>query len=71
MIRYLLKFKNFDIDIFVYIGSLGIERFNFSESDFAIVSSSSGVKYYIGMNVNVRITNVNVSEGKLHGVIVK
>ena len=66
-----VNIPEFDIDIFVYIGSLGTERFNFSESDYVIIGSLSCTRYYIGMNVSVRITNVNVPEGKVQGVIVK
>ncbi|WP_406043058.1 ribonuclease R family protein [Succinimonas sp.] len=57
------------MDIFVYIGTLGNERFNFFPTNYVIRGQNSYNSYHIGQTVDVEIVEVNVAEGKVRGIL--
>ncbi len=57
------------MDIFVYIGTLGNERFNFFPANYVIRGQNSYNSYHIGQSVDVEIAEVNVAEGKVRGIL--
>lgn len=57
------------MDIFVYIGTLGNERFNFFPANYVIRGQNSYNSYHIGQSVDVEIVEVNVAEGKVRGIL--
>lgn len=64
-----VNIQEYDLDVFVYIGSLGTERFSYSSSSHSITGNMSGTRFSIGEEVTIRITAVNTEEGKVQGVI--
>lgn len=57
------------IDGFVYVGSLGTERFGYNSYDLSL-SGSYGKKYYAGMRVTVRLQTVDMLDCRAKFIIV-